>query len=110
MPKSPGRRFRLVDVFTARAFAGNQLAVVLDTKGLSTDAMQKITREFNFSESTFVTNADDDSVDVRIFTPGQEVPFAGHPLLGTAHVLMEMSGRSSITLNVKAGAIPIHRV
>ncbi len=85
------RRYRFVtaDVFTDRQFGGNQLAVILDARGLTGDEMQAITREFNYSESTFVfpPSLPAHTRKVRIFTPGGEVPFAGHPTVGTAHVL-----------------------
>ena len=75
-----------VDVFTERAFSGNPVAVILDAKGLSTDEMHRVAAEFNYSESTFVLPPDDPShtARVRIFTPKDEIPFAGHPNVGTA--------------------------
>lgn len=79
----------VVDVFTQKLFTGNQLAVLTDARGLSSEQMQQITVEFNYAESTFVlppSNSDNDA-QVRIFTPGREVPFAGHPNIGTAFVL-----------------------
>ncbi|UTW53582.1 PhzF family phenazine biosynthesis protein [bacterium SCSIO 12827] len=83
------RRFATVDVFTDRAFGGNPLAVVLDAEGLSDDTMQAVAREFNLSETTFVLPPADpaNTARVRIFTPGRELPFAGHPNVGTAFVL-----------------------
>lgn len=78
-----------LDVFTDRRFGGNQLAVLPDARGLSAEQMQAIAREFNYSETTFVlppASAENDA-QVRIFTPGREVPFAGHPNVGTAHAL-----------------------
>lgn len=82
-------RFIIADVFTEQAFGGNQLAVLPDARGLSDRAMQALAREFNFSESTFVFPADDraHACRVRIFTPAAELPFAGHPTVGTAAVL-----------------------
>ena len=82
-------RFYTADVFTDRAFGGNQLAVLPDARGLSSARMQHIAREFNYSETTFVLPPELPSHTrrVRIFTPGGEVPFAGHPTVGTAHVL-----------------------
>jgi len=82
-------RFIIADVFTEQAFGGNQLAVLPDARGLSAEAMQTLAREFNFSESTFVLPPDDPAhaCRVRIFTPGYEMPFAGHPTVGTAAVL-----------------------
>src|SRR5664280_1505606 len=83
------RRYITVDVFTDRAFGGNPLAVMLDAGGLSTAQMQAIATEFNYAETTFVLPPRDGANDaqVRIFTPKQEVPFAGHPNVGTAFVL-----------------------
>jgi len=82
-------RFIIADVFTEQAFGGNQLAVLPDARGLSGQAMQALAREFNFSETTFVLPADDSAhaFRVRIFTPATELPFAGHPTVGTAVVL-----------------------
>src|SRR5260370_16335215 len=83
------RRYITVDVFTDRAFGGNPLAVVLDAGGLSTAQMQAIASEFNYSETTFVLPPRDGAHDaqVRIFTVTNEIPFAGHPNVGTAFVL-----------------------
>lgn len=85
----PTVEFVTVDVFTTERFAGNPLAVVPDARGLSDMQMQQIAREFGYSESTFVLPADDpqNSARVRIFTPTMEVPFAGHPNVGTAFAL-----------------------
>lgn len=80
-------KLTIVDVFGERRYEGNQLAVVEDAGELDADAMQTIAREMNFSETTFVTSMSADSADVRIFTPAEELPFAGHPTLGTAWVL-----------------------
>jgi trans-2,3-dihydro-3-hydroxyanthranilate isomerase len=81
--------YHTADVFTDTAFGGNQLAVLPDARGLSTEDMQAITREFNYSESTFVLPAEREGNTrrVRIFVPGKEIPFAGHPTVGTAFVL-----------------------
>ena len=84
----PDIEFRLVDVFTDRPLAGNQLCVVPDAAGLDTELMHAITREIGFSETSFVTVASGDRYAMRIFTPGKEMPFAGHPTLGTAFVLV----------------------
>jgi trans-2,3-dihydro-3-hydroxyanthranilate isomerase len=83
------RRYVTIDVFTDRAFGGNPLAVVLNAAGLGTAQMQAIAREFGYSETTFVLPPDDPAhtARVRIFTPGSELPFAGHPNVGTALVL-----------------------
>jgi trans-2,3-dihydro-3-hydroxyanthranilate isomerase len=81
--------YDVVDVFTHRPFAGNALAVVHGSRGLPTSALQDIAREFNLSETTFPVPVDRHTYEVRIFTPGNEVPFAGHPTVGTAWVLRE---------------------
>jgi PhzF family phenazine biosynthesis protein len=85
------RRFKQVDVFTAVPLKGNPVAVVLDGAGLSAEQMQAIANWTNLSETTFVTPATDPAADyaVRIFTPKSELPFAGHPTLGTAHAVIE---------------------
>ena len=109
------RRYVTTDVFTDRAFGGNPLAVVLDAEGLSTAQMQAITREFNYSETTFVLPPRDaaNTAWVRIFTPGGEVPFAGHPNVGTAVVLaQEMAARGEvvperIVFEEAAGLVPV---
>ena len=82
-------RYYTVDVFTETRFGGNQLAVLPEAGGLSAEQMQSIAREFNFAETTFVLPPESTANDakVHIFTPGREIPFAGHPNLGTAHVL-----------------------
>ncbi|MFN7400668.1 MAG: PhzF family phenazine biosynthesis protein [Sandaracinobacter sp.] len=83
-----GFPFQIVDVFTDRPLAGNQLAVVTDARGLETAAMQAIAREFNFAETSFLLPPQDaaNDAEVRIFTPAEEMPFAGHPNVGTAFV------------------------
>jgi predicted PhzF superfamily epimerase YddE/YHI9 len=80
-------RYTHLDVFTDRIFGGNQLAVVLDGRGLSTGAMQAIAKEMNFSETTFVLPPERPDTDarVRIFTPAEELPTAGHPTIGTTY-------------------------
>src|SRR5216110_838286 len=97
--------FRLVDVFTDRPFAGNQLCVVPDPPScLGPDIMQALAREIGFSETTFVTGTAQDLYRMRIFTPGMELPFAGHPTLGTAFVLVAKGAITSpATQVVKAG-------
>lgn len=84
-------RFKQVDVFSAVPFKGNALAVVFDADGLTDDEMQAIARWTNLSETTFVCRPSDPAADylVRIFTPAYELPFAGHPTLGTAHALLD---------------------
>jgi PhzF family phenazine biosynthesis protein len=88
------RPFSQVDVFTTTAYAGNALAVVLDGNGLSTEEMQRFSHWTNLSETTFVLPPEDPAADyrVRIFTPTQELPFAGHPTLGTCHAWLESGG------------------
>src|SRR6516164_8544882 len=83
------RRFATLDVFTDRPFAGNPLAMVLEAEGLETDAMQAIAREFNHPETVFVFAPGDarNRARLRIFTPARELPFAGHPTVGTAVLL-----------------------
>lgn len=105
------RRYVTVDVFTDRAFGGNPLAVVLDAEGLSTAQMQAIATEFNYSETTFVlppTEAANDA-HVRIFTVRNELPFAGHPNVGTAFVLATRAGKAPARLRFeeKAGLVPV---
>ena len=105
------RRYVTVDVFTDRMFGGNPLAVVLDAGGLSTAQMQAIAREFNYSETTFVLPPRDAAHDaeVRIFTVNSEIPFAGHPNVGTAFVLASRADTPPARLNFeeKAGLVPV---
>ncbi|MEJ2056312.1 MAG: PhzF family phenazine biosynthesis protein, partial [Desulfofustis sp.] len=84
-------RFKQVDVFTRKPFKGNPVAVVMDARDLSTEQMQAMANWTNLSETTFVLPAESARADyrVRIFTPGNELPFAGHPTIGTAHALIE---------------------
>jgi trans-2,3-dihydro-3-hydroxyanthranilate isomerase len=109
-------RFVTCDVFTDTPLAGNQLAVVFGAEGLSTETLLAITREFNFSETTFVFAPEraDTTRRVRIFTPGGEVPFAGHPTIGTAHVLVatgEVAAPSddavTVVLGENVGPVPV---
>jgi trans-2,3-dihydro-3-hydroxyanthranilate isomerase len=105
------RRYITVDVFTDRAFGGNPLAVVLDAKGLSTAQMQAIATEFNYSETTFVLPPADPANDaqVRIFTVRSEIPFAGHPNVGTAFVLASIAKepKPRLLFEEKAGLVPV---
>ena len=105
------RRYITVDVFTDRAFGGNPLAVVLDAGGLSTQQMQAIATEFNYSETTFVLPPRDKANDaeVRIFTPVREMPFAGHPNVGTAFVLATIAKepKPRLLFEEKAGLVPV---
>jgi len=102
--------YDIVDVFTDRPFAGNQLAVVHGAEGLSTEQCQALAREFNFSESTFPsTPTRRDEYATRIFTPEQEIPFAGHPTLGTAWVLRSrgLLAEEAVTQVCGAGRIGV---
>jgi trans-2,3-dihydro-3-hydroxyanthranilate isomerase len=109
-------QFQTVDVFTADQFSGNPLAVVLNAEGLSSERMQSIAAEFNLAETTFVLPPKDNAhtAEVRIFTPRSEMPFAGHPNVGTAFVLARAGtayGRTvagdNIVFEEKAGLVPI---
>jgi trans-2,3-dihydro-3-hydroxyanthranilate isomerase len=105
------RRYITVDVFTDRAFGGNPLAVVLDAGGLSTAQMQAIASEFNYSETTFVLPPQDSAHDarVRIFTVRAEIPFAGHPNVGTAFVLATQATKppARFLFEEGAGLVPV---
>ncbi|MGY2847218.1 trans-2,3-dihydro-3-hydroxyanthranilate isomerase [Bradyrhizobium sp. USDA 4509] len=105
------RRYITVDVFTDRAFGGNPLGVVLDAEGLSTEEMQAIATEFNYSETTFVLPPQDkvNDAQVRIFTVRSEIPFAGHPNVGTAFVLASRAAKAPARLRFeeKAGLVPV---
>ena len=109
-------RYLHLDVFTARLFCGNQLAVVLDARGLSTETMQAIANEMNFSETTFVLPAErpDTDVRVRIFTPTEELPMAGHPTIGTVFALARTGvvgpSVTSLTLGLNLGPTPVSLV
>jgi trans-2,3-dihydro-3-hydroxyanthranilate isomerase len=113
MTPSPKKRQMVqVDVFTDRALTGNALAVFLDGRGLSTDQMQAIARETNLSETTFILPGDraaekENGVRVRIFTVQEELPFAGHPTLGTAFVLRGQSGAAEVRLALNVGTVPV---
>jgi trans-2,3-dihydro-3-hydroxyanthranilate isomerase len=106
--------FHIVDVFTSTPFGGNQLAVLPDAAGISTEGMQRIAREFNFSETTFVLPKNDpaNTCRVRIFTPRAELDFAGHPTIGTACVLVmkqdvRLSDPIELILEERVGPIPV---
>lgn len=104
--------FYIVDVFAEELYSGNQLAVFPDADGLSTAEMQRIAGEINYSETTFVSSKapEGGGYDVRIFTPKTEVPFAGHPVLGTAFVIrqyLQNPMQEKIMLNLKVGQIPV---
>ena len=109
------REFRQVDVFSAEPFLGNPVAVVHGADGLSDDEMLRFARWTNLSETTFLLPPRDERADyrVRIFTPGQELPFAGHPTLGTCHAWLEAGGRPSredvVLQECGAGLVPVRR-
>jgi trans-2,3-dihydro-3-hydroxyanthranilate isomerase len=107
------RRFTTLDVFTTKRFAGNPLAVVLDAEGLSGEAMQMIAREFNLSETVFVVPPEkaEHRAKLRIFTPAAELPFAGHPTVGTAVLLGRIGGKAGpqdIVLEEGVGPVRCH--
>lgn len=110
----PKREFSFVqlDVFTSRPLEGNQLAVFSDARGLSDEEMQKLARETNLSETTFILPRDKETerregYQVRIFTVDEELPFAGHPTLGTAWYLKQHTEQNEIVLDLKVGKIPV---
>jgi trans-2,3-dihydro-3-hydroxyanthranilate isomerase len=112
----PSQSFRLpfsqVDVFTSKPFEGNSLAVFADGRGLNDDQMQTIAREMNLSETTFILPRDpatekDRGVRVRIFTVQEELPFAGHPTLGTAFQLRGSSRAKEVALELNVGRVPV---
>jgi trans-2,3-dihydro-3-hydroxyanthranilate isomerase len=105
-------RFVKVDVFSSRPLEGNQLAVFTDARGLSDAEMQALAREMNLSETTFILPREAeverrDGTRVRIFTPAEELPFAGHPTLGTAFVLRGIGGADEVWLELQVGRIPV---
>jgi trans-2,3-dihydro-3-hydroxyanthranilate isomerase len=109
-------RYLHLDVFTDRLFGGNQLAVVLDARGLGADTMQAIAKEMNFSETTFVLPREGPDTDfrVRIFSPGDELPLAGHPTIGTAYALARTgvlaSNKDRVTFGLGVGPTPVSLV
>jgi trans-2,3-dihydro-3-hydroxyanthranilate isomerase len=106
--------FYIVDVFAEKKYAGNQLAVFLGANSLNGEEMQKIAREINFAESTFITKLDPENAvaEIRIFTPEHEMKFAGHPIIGTSWVLMNKIFKNQptkITLSVPVGEILVYQ-
>ena len=102
-----------LDVFTSRPLEGNQLAVISDARGLSDEEMQKLARETNLSETTFIFPREPEierreGHKVRIFTVNAELPFAGHPTLGTAWHLHQQSPSDEVVLDLKVGKVPVH--
>ena len=107
-----GLKYYIVDVFAESKYAGNQLAVFRNVHSLTTDMMQKIAREINYSETTFILSETEQNggYDVRIFTPKKELPFAGHPTLGTAYIIQQeiiQKPIDKVMLNLKVGQIPV---
>lgn len=105
-------KFYIVDVFAEEKYRGNPLAVVIPDREISTEEMHHIAREINFSETSFIMSGkqENDGYDVRIFTPDVEIPFAGHPTLGTAYIINEMlepEPTQEIKLNLEVGQIPV---
>ena len=103
----------LMDVFAERPLEGNQLAIFPDARGLSTEQMQALARETNLSETTFILPREleeehHEGTKVRIFTVQEELPFAGHPTLGTAYYLHRFGGSDEVWLDLKVGKIPVH--
>jgi trans-2,3-dihydro-3-hydroxyanthranilate isomerase len=104
----PTFRYVVADVFTDTPLTGNQLAVFTDARGLETEGMQALARELNYSETVFVFPSEGDGhVQIRIFTPAVEIPFAGHPCLGTAFVLAAPLQLDGIRLETGAGIVPV---
>ncbi len=101
--------FSIVDVFAEQKYQGNQLAVFHNAQSLTDEQMLRIAREIGFQESTFILSdrAEEGAYDVKIFTPEYEVPFAGHPTLGTAFILMKES-ETEVILNLKVGKVPVN--
>ncbi len=108
------RKFRFVhlDVFTSRPLEGNQLAVFTDARGLTGEEMQQLAREMNLAETTFILPREaaterSQGHAVRIFTVHEELPFAGHPTLGTSWYLHQQTGKKEVVLHLKVGKIPV---
>src|SRR3954463_13602584 len=100
--------YRIVNVFAEAPLAGNPLCVFDDGRGLDDATMQALALQFNLSETTFVLPSDHATARVRIFTPTFEMPFAGHPTLGTAHIVRALRNTGDrVTLEMRAGVIPV---
>jgi trans-2,3-dihydro-3-hydroxyanthranilate isomerase len=107
-PGARGRRYALLDVFTDSPLEGNQLAVFTDARGLTGEDMQRAARELRLSESVFAFDAaGEGDIAIRIFTPAAELPFAGHPVLGTGIVLASALARDRVTLETGMGAVAV---
>ena len=104
-----GLRYVVADVFTDKPLEGNQLGVFLDARSLSSGQMQRLAREMNFAESVFVLPAESGGdARIRIFTPANELPFAGHPVLGSAFVVGELLPSNAVVrLETGVGLIPV---
>ena len=105
-------QFYIVDVFANKKYQGNPLAVLIPDRPIDTSEMQLIAKEIHFSETTFIMSGKkpDGGYDVRIFSPDVELPFAGHPTLGTAFIIskiMEGGSTNTIRLNLQVGQIPV---
>lgn len=104
----PDYSYRLVNVFADAPLEGNPLCVFEDARGMSDQTMQALALQFNLSETTFILPSATATARVRIFTPTFEMPFAGHPTLGTAHVVRNLLGTSdAVTLEMKVGTVPV---
>jgi len=100
--------YRILNVFAREGrLTGNPLCVFEDARGIDDESMQALARQFNLSETTFILPSDKATAGVRIFTPSYEMAFAGHPTLGTAHVVRALKGGDRVTLDMKAGVIPV---
>jgi trans-2,3-dihydro-3-hydroxyanthranilate isomerase len=117
MKKGTNKECLFLDVFTDKAYAGNQLAVFPDGEGLTSKQMQMLAREINYSETTFVFQASKAGADfsIRIFTPKAELPFGGHPVLGTAYAIMNILDiwpvkKTVLKLKMKVGVIPLEKL
>jgi trans-2,3-dihydro-3-hydroxyanthranilate isomerase len=104
----PTHAFRILNVFAETTLGGNPLAVFEDARGLDDATMQALALQFNLSETTFILPSTRATARVRIFTPTFEMPFAGHPTLGTAHVVRSrLNAGDAVTLEMSAGIIPV---
>jgi len=104
----PSYAYRIVNVFAESTFGGNPLCVFEDARGMDDATMQALALQFNLSETTFILPSEQATAAVRIFTPGYEMRFAGHPTLGTAHVVRDLANTGdALTLEFKAGVVPV---
>jgi trans-2,3-dihydro-3-hydroxyanthranilate isomerase len=104
----PSYAFRLLNVFAESTFGGNQLCVFEDARGMDEATMQALALQFNLSETTFILPSERATAHVRVFTPGYEMRFAGHPTLGTAHVVRDLfSTGDTLSLEFAAGVVPV---